>query len=1155
MSRSSRVDCPKRFEVLMAADRARLTAHAIDPTGEIGTTAFACLAPATVDAEMSPVDRTSLREITQRCGRGHMNTHRMWVVIDAQFRPDLVPAVRLWTVRCQRCGRGDPRKEPLLVLCRDVEPPIGLFVPGPRGFPEAPPDWLADLGDEQVTMVVSTAEAAFVAATRDLGRDLANSEAAADELGAVHGAAVVGAYVQLLQEIAGMHAIDSRMALIEQAVTTTDAESFLALLGAHPELLDDATLTLLDDQYAADPDIRLELGRRLLHAARADPRRAWKAHFEAANALGGELVSGFEEWERRLEAAMSNPDELLAVAEGVLRFAEESAADDEFVAMALEGRAVGHLRSDAGYRSARIEAAVDDYREILSLTPVDHPGRAGRLLNAAVATAQLMSGDPGANARLARSYLEEALELTDEAAEPELVAMIRTNLAHVTLLGASDADVGELRAARRLCERALTYRSPERDVENWAYTMVNLGSAIERLAAVGEAELSEAADAYRAVATHADDLPVEVAAHARVNLLVAELRLIASAEEEEDAHVPPAQHDSLVALADMARLVTEDDAVPSVVRGRALRRLGEIRRRLGEDDEAISAWQRAVPLLVAADLRDLRETAWALAAVLSEKARWPEARDAYVAALDAADQLWAAPWRAADREAHIAASNRLPRWAAHAFVMCGELERAVIALENGRTRELRRQLEVEDPQVAELETLMPQAVVAWRDATARLATAETGDDAAGAALEQALERLRAVPSFERFGRGANLRTVQEAALPNQPVIYINPTPYGTALLRVDAGGTIVSRNLAVTSRDVVFRVFFGISPTTDQDAVDDAVSYTLAAAGRESDSDDWELPNIADALDALLPWVGRELAEPLAELLSEHEDTGALLVCCGPLGSVPLGAAPIAADDDRRLLDDFVLWTTPSATAHAVALRRAAATTRPVTSLVSVADPTEDLRFALAEVKQLSGAFDGIDVAVGRDATRGWLTSRVANATVLHMACHGYGGMMDARDSGFVLADGIVTGPEVADLPLRGARLAVASACQSGVTEITDLTDEAFSLGAALLAAGTAGAIASLWSVDDLATAMLMTRFYEQFAAGLEPGVALRDAQLWIRKVDAQGIGEFMSRHPVLAAESKRRGDWWARSSTVAGAPRAIFSHPMYWAPFVILGV
>ena len=74
-----------------------------------------------------------------------------------------------------------------------------------------------------------------------------------------------------------MDAIDSRMALIGQAVTTTDEESFLRDFSTRiPSFLDDSSLTLLDDQYAADPDIRLQLGRRLLDAARTDPRGAWK---------------------------------------------------------------------------------------------------------------------------------------------------------------------------------------------------------------------------------------------------------------------------------------------------------------------------------------------------------------------------------------------------------------------------------------------------------------------------------------------------------------------------------------------------------------------------------------------------------------------------------------------------------------------------------------------------------------------------------------------------------------------------------------------------------------------------------------------------------------------------------------------------------------
>lgn len=347
----------------------------------------------------------------------------------------------------------------------------------------------------------------------------------------------------------------------------------------------------------------------------------------------------------------------------------------------------------------------------------------------------------------------------------------------------------------------------------------------------------------------------------------------------------------------------------------------------------------------------------------------------------------------------------------------------------------------------------------------------------------------------------------------------------------------------------MFRVLFGIAPDDD---ISEPISYTLAAAGSPADVEGVrDRPDIAEALDVLLPWIGEQIAAPVDDLLARHRDVGAVLIAFGPLATVPLAAAPF--DGDCTLLDRYAISTTPSATAHAAARRRAAAVDDPLATLVAIADPTDDLDFARVEVNQLSVHFDAARVGAGAAGTRAWLSQHAEEATTLHLACHGFGGMIDATESSLVLADRILPGAEVAQLPLEQTRLAVASACQSGVTEIGDLADEAFSLGAALLGAGAACAIASLWSVDDLATAVLMTRFYEHLADDMAPAAALADAQRWLRALDRNHIDAFLARHPILAAE-RERSTALRMAGGGLGTPGLAFSHPVYWAGFVVLG-
>ena len=105
------------------------------------------------------------------------------------------------------------------------------------------------------------------------------------------------------------------------------------------------------------------------------------------------------------------------------------------------------------------------------------------------------------------------------------------------------------------------------------------------------------------------------------------------------------------------------------------------------------------------------------------------------------------------------------------------------------------------------------------------------------------------------------------------------------------------------------------------------------------------------------------------------------------------------------------------------------------------------------------------------------------------------------------LADGeVITLKEVIYSVARpvNARLAVMSACESGISDYHDLPDEFIGLPAGFLQAGVPRILATLWAIDDRATSLLMVKFYEYLFRGdsgngrvpLHPAHALRRAQI-----------------------------------------------------------
>ncbi len=91
---------------------------------------------------------------------------------------------------------------------------------------------------------------------------------------------------------------------------------------------------------------------------------------------------------------------------------------------------------------------------------------------------------------------------------------------------------------------------------------------------------------------------------------------------------------------------------------------------------------------------------------------------------------------------------------------------------------------------------------------------------------------------------------------------------------------------------------------------------------------------------------------------------------------------------------------------------------------------------------------------------------------------------------------GILTAEAIAGLSLQDLELAVLSACETGRGEVAG-GEGVFGLQRAFHLAGAHNVVASLWMVDDQATAALMAIFYDQFWRLHKPPIeALRTAQL-----------------------------------------------------------
>jgi CHAT domain-containing protein/Tfp pilus assembly protein PilF len=159
--------------------------------------------------------------------------------------------------------------------------------------------------------------------------------------------------------------------------------------------------------------------------------------------------------------------------------------------------------------------------------------------------------------------------------------------------------------------------------------------------------------------------------------------------------------------------------------------------------------------------------------------------------------------------------------------------------------------------------------------------------------------------------------------------------------------------------------------------------------------------------------------------------------------------------------------------------------------------------------------------------------------------------------SGLVLAGanrdqkdrGILTAEAIAGLPLAQLELAVLSACETGLGEVGG-GEGVFGLQRAFHVAGCRTVVASLWKVDDEATAALMGLFYSKLWRERKPPLqALREAQLEVYRHPERIPAYARLRGPDLSREIPRPVETPEAAKSGARAATRL------WAGFTLSGL
>ena len=265
--------------------------------------------------------------------------------------------------------------------------------------------------------------------------------------------------------------------------------------------------------------------------------------------------------------------------------------------------------------------------------------------------------------------------------------------------------------------------------------------------------------------------------------------------------------------------------------------------------------------------------------------------------------------------------------------------------------------------------------------------------------------------------------------------------------------------------------------------------------------------------------------------------------------------------------------------------------TLPLRHLFAIQNPTQDLDFTDIEVEAIQHHFHPRQILAKEKAVKDALnqspnSDALRLAECLHFSCHGSFHAPNPLLSHLLLADSLIASDspskrtpehstrylpwrdgkdvdltkcltlgEIFALDLNQCRLVTLSACETGLTDWSQLTDEYIGLASGFMVAGSPNIVSSLWVVNDLSTCFLMIKFYQNLQTGASIAQALNKAQCWLLDVTKEELHKWtkelrLSPNNQLSVDSLWFDEWFSQMEETCKP----FNSPEYWAAFCTVG-